>query len=228
MKPLHIAILGAKGTGKTWLTQALADELRARGQAVQTCPALPCSCHGSDPPLLTPSTQARQASAFEQVRAAQSLATQFSGSWLLSDTTPLMTAVCCDAAFNDKGLYPMTMAHQALYDITLLAGLDLPVGTNLIAAEAHRQRGAVDSLIRQALETAGRAYRVVYGSGPQRINNALLALGLRPEDSAATQAREHGQFAINRGRTMWQCNECSDPGCEHKLFTRLMRQRNIA
>jgi hypothetical protein len=35
--------------------------------------------------------------------------------------------------------------------------------------------------------------------------------------------REQTQFAINQGRTVWQCNECSDPDCEHKLFTALLK-----
>jgi HTH-type transcriptional repressor of NAD biosynthesis genes len=81
----------------------------------------------------------------------------------------------------------------------------------------------VDTLVRQALEREGIAYRVVYGQGPRRLNNALLALGLECEDEAAQQIREQAQFAINKGRTVWQCNECSDPDCEHKLFTALLK-----
>ena len=72
------------------------------------------------------------------------------------------------------------------------------------------------------------AYRVVYGQGPRRLNNALMALGLEGEDAAAQQVREQGQFAINQGRSVWQCNDCSDPGCEHTLFTRLVKQRSAS
>lgn len=216
MKPLRVAILGARGTGKTWLTDTLAEVLRARGQTVHTSPAKPCIEFGPHPP---------QACTLEPVHAEPWATTQANGSWQVSDTTPLMTAVCCHAIWDKRDLYPMALAHQALYDITLLTGLDLPVSADLVHADTHPQRSSVDGWIRQALETAGLAYRVVYGLGPQRLNNALLALGLAPEDSAATLAREQGQFAINQGRTVWQCNECSDPGCEHKLFTRLMGQR---
>jgi hypothetical protein len=84
----------------------------------------------------------------------------------------------------------------------------------------------VDNLVRQALTRAGVAYRVVYGQGQQRLNNALLALGLPGENDTARQLREQAQFAINQGRTVWQCNECSDPECEHKLFTGLLKQRS--
>jgi hypothetical protein len=58
------------------------------------------------------------------------------------------------------------------------------------------------------------------------LNNALLALGLEGEDASAQHIREQGQFAINQGRSVWQCNDCSDPACEHKLFTRLVKQRS--
>jgi hypothetical protein len=84
----------------------------------------------------------------------------------------------------------------------------------------------VDTLVRQALERADIAYHVVYGQGHQRLNNALLALGLPGEDNAARTTRENAQFAINEGRTVWQCNECSDPECEHKLFTGLLAKRS--
>ncbi|WP_396430555.1 hypothetical protein [Limnohabitans sp.] len=145
--------------------------------------------------------------------------------WLISDTSPLLTAVFKHLMFADESLYPMALAQQALVDTTLVTGLDLPeVGAGLKSDFPH-ERSLVDSLLRQALERAGIAYRVVYGQGHQRLNNALLALGLPGEDPAARLVRERAQFAINQGRTVWQCNECSDPECEHKLFTRLLSQR---
>jgi hypothetical protein len=70
------------------------------------------------------------------------------------------------------------------------------------------------------------AYRVVYGQGPRRLSNALLALGLAGEDWSAQHIRVQGQFAINQGRSIWQCNDCSDPGCEHQLFTGLLAKRS--
>jgi hypothetical protein len=154
------------------------------------------------------------------------LAQQAPDTWLLSDTTPLMTAVYSHLLFDDESLYPMALAHQALYDITLVTGLDLPWVADGLQRDGPQVRGPVDTLVRQALERSGMAYRVVYGQGPQRLNNALLALGLAGEDASAQHLREQGQFAINQGRSVWQCNECSDPACEHKLFSRLVAQRS--
>jgi hypothetical protein len=158
----------------------------------------------------------------------QALASQPSTQeWVISDNTPLMTAVYKHLMFADESLYPMALAQQALYGTTLVTGLDLPEVAGGLQSDAPHERGLADSLLRQALERAGIAYRVVYGQGHQRLNNALLALGLPGEDLAARLVREQAQFAINQGRTVWQCNECSDPECEHKLFTGLMARRSV-
>jgi len=139
-----------------------------------------------------------------------------------------MTAVYSHLLLDDTSLYPMAMAHQAFYDLTLITGLDLNGVADGLQGDGPKVRSAVDTLVRQALDQAGMAYRVVYGLGQRRLNNALLALGLPGEDFSAQQVRDLGQFAINQGRGMWQCNECSDPACENKLFTELLKQRSAA
>jgi HTH-type transcriptional repressor of NAD biosynthesis genes len=103
----------------------------------------------------------------------------------------------------------------AAHDFALLMGLDQP------HAEPSRQAHQ-DSALREQLQTLGLPYRVVYGAGPTRLVNALLALGLAPPDAGAQQTREQAQFDLNRGRTPWSCEKCSDPECEHKLFTGLL------
>jgi len=145
---------------------------------------------------------------------------------VIADTTPLMTAVYSHLLFGDESLYPMALAHQALFDSTLVTGLDLPWVADGLQRDGPQVRGPVDALVRQALERAGIAYRVVYGQGHQRLNNALLALGLSGEDPADGDIRQNAQFAINKGRTVWQCNACSDPDCEHSLFSGLLAQRD--
>ncbi|PUE41881.1 AAA family ATPase [Limnohabitans sp. Bal53] len=224
MKPLRVAVVGAESTGKSWLTQALAGVLRARGQAVHTVDE--ALRHWCDRAGRTPQRHEQLAIAQQQAQAADTLAAQAPKTWLLSDTTPLMTAVYSHLLFDDESLYPMALAHQALYDITLVTGLDLPWVADGLQRDGPQVRVPVDTLVRQALERSGMAYRVVYGQGPRRLNNALLALGLEGEDAAAQQVREQGQFAINQGRSVWQCTDCSDPACEHKLFTRLMKERS--
>jgi nicotinamide riboside kinase len=226
MRPQSVAVLGAESTGKSWLTQALAGVLRARGQAVHTVDEVLrqwCERAGR-----TPQRHEQMAIAEQQAQAAHPPDQPAPDTWLLSDTTPLMTAVYSHLLFDDESLYPMALAHQALYDITLVTGLDLPWVADGLQRDGPQVRGPVDTLVRQALERSGMAYRVVYGQGPRRLNNALLALGLAGEDWSAQHIREQGQFAINQGRSVWQCNDCSDPGCEHQLFTRLLKQRTAS
>jgi nicotinamide riboside kinase len=198
--------------------------LRARGQAVHTVDEVLrqwCERAGR-----TPQRHEQMAIAEQQAQAAHPPDQPAPDTWLLSDTTPLMTAVYSHLLFDDESLYPMALAHQALYDITLVTGLDLPWVADGLQRDGPQVRGPVDTLVRQALERSGMAYRVVYGQGPRRLNNALLALGLAGEDWSAQHIREQGQFAINQGRSIWQCNDCSDPGCEHQLFTGLLAKRS--
>jgi HTH-type transcriptional repressor of NAD biosynthesis genes len=224
MRPLRVAVVGAESTGKTSLTQALADVLSHRDQSVHTVNEE--LRHWCEREGRTPQAHEQMAIAQQQGHSAQKWAEQFPQSWLLSDTTPLMTAVYSHFLFDDQSLYPMALAHQALYDITLVTGLDLTWVADGLQRDGPQVRVPVDNLVRQALEGAGLPYRVVYGQGPRRLNNALLALGLPGEDLSAQQSRVDGQFLINQGRSIWQCNECSDPACEHQLFTGLLKQRS--
>lgn len=221
MKPVRrIALLGAESTGKSWLTQALAQVLQSRGaQATTVDEVLRHWC----------AREGRTPLPHEQMGIAQAQAQavlQVTQGWVISDTTPLMTAVYSHMLFDDESLYPMALAHQRGYDATLVTGLDLAWVADGLQRDGPHVRGPVDSLVRQALERAGIAYHVVYGQGQQRLNNALLALGLPGEDDDARHTRENAQHAINQGRTVWQCNDCSDPDCEHKLFSGLLAQRS--
>ena len=220
MTARRIAIVGAESTGKSWLTQALAGVMRMRGHAVHTVDEVLrswCEREGR-----TPHPHEQLGIAQAQAQAVE----QAAPGWVIADTTPLMTAVYSHMLFEDDSLYPMALAHQARYDITLVTGLDLPWVADGLQRDGPHVRGPVDNLVRQALDKAEITYRVVYGQGPQRLDNALLALGLKGEDDGARQLREQAQFAINQGRTVWQCHECSDPDCEHKLFTGLLAQRS--
>lgn len=72
-----------------------------------------------------------------------------------------------------------------------------------------------------ALDGAGISYRIVYGSGTLRLDNALFAI-----NSAATCGGIKNAQAIrseNVTSRPWACEKCSDPDCEHKLFSGLLR-----
>jgi nicotinamide riboside kinase len=156
-----------------------------------------------------------QAQAIEQAQAK----------WVIADNPPLMTAVYRHLLFGDTGLYPLALAHHAIYTHTLITGLDLPWVANGLQRYGPHTRDPVDALLRQALDTAHLPYRVVYGQGAQRLNNALMAVGLPSLSPETYTPREKTQFGLNQERQAWQCNDCSDPDCEQKLFTDLLRER---
>lgn len=222
----RIALLGAESTGKTQLGLALALALRTRGQEVHLVSEyLRTWCDA----------QGRTPEPHEQAQIAQHQADvvlQHTSGTVIADTTPLMTAVYSHKLFNDESLYAMAAAHQRMYDMTLVTGLDLPWVADGLQRDGPQVREPVDALVRAALHGAGVAYKVVYGQGEERLDNALLALGwddkvanpLRhPMMSAAQTTRIQAQFALNRGRTAWACDKCSVAECEHRLFTDLLK-----
>ena len=110
---MKIAILGAESTGKTTLAQALVAALNGcRGRADWVPETLRewCQQRGR-----TPHRHEQHAIALAQ---ASRVATAATVSWLLVDTTPLMTAVYSDLLFHDVSLYPFALAHHACFDLT--------------------------------------------------------------------------------------------------------------
>ena len=220
---IRIALLGAESTGKTQLGHALAQTLRVRGQEVHLVHEyLRTWCD----------QQGRTPEPHEQAGIAQQQADavlQHASGTVIADTTPLMTAIYSHKLFNDESLYAMAGAHQQVFDMTLVTGLDLPWVADGLQRDGPHVREPVDALIRSALQRAGVAYKVVYGQGDERLNNALMALGwdaqsTDPQLQAAQTMRTQAQYALNRGRTAWACDKCSDAECEHRLFTDLLKK----
>jgi nicotinamide riboside kinase len=127
------------------------------------------------------------------------------GDVLISDTTPLMTALDSASLGSD-----LALTHQRSYDLTLHTGLDLPWSGD---SQQEQHRLQVDARLRAALQDAGIAYGVVYGTGPQRLHNALRLLV--PQDTPPV-------------RWTGMCEKCSDPDCEFRLFTALQNSKAAA
>ncbi len=214
----RIAIVGAESTGKSWLARALTGVMRERGESVQWVEEH--LRHWCERESRTPEPREQFSIAQTQAEAVLAIA---SGT-VIADTTPLVTAVYSHQLFGDESLYPMALAHQHLYDLTLVTGLDITWEAHWLR-DSPQTRPRFDALLREALTRHGLHFKVVYGQGLGRLNNALLALGLDAEDEAAWERRESAQFALNEGRTPWLCEKCSDPDCEHRLFTGLLGRR---
>lgn len=117
--------------------------------------------------------------------------------------------------FGERGLDLAVREDDAGADVVLLAGLDLP---------SARGAEAEDASIRTQLQAAGVAFHVVYGTGPQRLRSALQALASAGVLAAGLVRREDDGAEGSRPWT-WNCEKCSDPDCEHRLFTRLREAR---
>ncbi len=211
---MKVALLGAESTGKTQLANALVQHWRAQGQAVHSVAEYLrewCERAGR-----TPRPHEQLGIAQEQARRALAAAP---GDLLVADTTPLMVAIYSDMLFNDRSLYEFALAHQRHYDVTLVMGLDLPWVADGLQRDGPQVRLPVDALLRGALERAGVAYRVVYGSGNARLEQALSAINFIVAPAYSTRATSH--FDQKPAAWRWACDKCSDPDCEHRLFTGL-------
>ena len=107
---------------------------------------------------------------------------------------------------------------QQRFDVTLLLALatqGLPAD-GLQCADPYALEQA-DASIRKALSDVGVPYRVVYGHGPERLANAIAAIGL--------PAANRGPPAPAGPRWQWSCEKCGDPQCERRLFSGTRDQR---
>lgn len=210
---LRIALLGAESSGKTALSQALAQSLTARGLSVELVPELLrqwCLNAGRTPRADEQDGIAR-AHADAIVRAGAR-----APDLLIADTTPLMVAVYSDLLFADRTLYPFALEHQRSYALTLVMGLDLPWVADGIQRDGPQVQAPVDALVRAALDRAGLPFQVVYGHGPARLARAERALRALP-----VLAPRLGALPDAPAAARWRCACDGDAACEHRLFRRL-------
>jgi nicotinamide riboside kinase len=209
---LRIALLGAESTGKTTLAHALATHFRSLGRnAVAVPEALRdwCAAQGR-----TPRPEEQMGIAQEQQRRVDEAARTHDV--VIADTTAVMVAIYSAMLFEDGSLYRFAIDAQRGFDVTLLTGLDIDWVADGLQRDGPHVREPVDALVRDMLDKAALPYRVVYGSGDERLRNALSAIDatLAPRPAVRDWA--------------WQCDKCSDPECEHRLFTSLLSRGGAA
>lgn len=210
---IKIALLGAESTGKTQLAADLAAALSSRGQQVLVVSEYLrawCDQHGRTP-------RADEQAAIAQVQTAHIAQAPASATHLIADTTALMTAVYSELLFGDDSLYARALEQQRRFDLTLLMGLDLPWVADSQRDGAY-SREPVNALLRTALARGSIPYQVVYGHGPARVQNALHAI-----DSIAGSKASH-RPSKSLAAWSWNCEKCSDPECEHRLFSDLLNR----
>jgi nicotinamide riboside kinase len=213
-----IALLGAESTGKTTLSQALA-------QALHSATGLRCAVVDEylrtwcEQQQRTPrGDEQRTIAHVQHQRIAQAAATH---DVVIADTTAVMTAVYSRFVWADASLDAWAAElHARTVHATLLTALDLPWVSDGLQREGPQVRAPVDALVRELLATGNIAWSRISGVGPVRLEQALNAV--TPMFSTPTQ--NNGLFTrlAQRDAAMpaWQtaCELCDDPQCEHRLL----------
>ena len=196
-KRVTIALLGAAGTGKKSLMQALNDALvqavTATSKAAYSASAEPHWQITADTPLQ------------RLIEQALSGAAHSDGAKLDTESPALQQA----------------LALQRRFDHTLLLGLDLAPSALAARPQSADERSCIDALLRRSLTLADIPFQVIYGAGDERLRQALGALDV----PAAKPEKPSAEKPISRNPWVWACDKCSDPGCEHKLLSDLLLNR---
>jgi nicotinamide riboside kinase len=216
---LTITLLGGESTGKSTLAQALQRHLNdTLGMAAVRVPEHLrswCEAKGRAPQC---HEQAEQAQA--QTRLIDQACAQPDVRVVVADTTALMVAAYSDLYFSDRSLYPAALAQQQRYSLSLLMGLDLPWVPDGLFRDSPAVREATDTALRRELHAAGIPFQTVYGQGDARLQQALRAVG-----TLLGQPLVAPDSSLSEGRVAWNCEKCSDPACEHRLFSQLIAKK---
>jgi nicotinamide riboside kinase len=214
-----VCLIGGESTGKTSLAQALAHTLE-HTHGIR-CVCVPehlrawCEAAGR-----APLAHEQAAIASEQSRQIASAASAPGIELVIADTSALVVACYSELYFQDATLLGAARAEQSRYGLNLLMALDLPWEPDGLFRDGPAVREAIDALLRRELDAADLPYQTIHGRGEARLQQALRALSgwlgrpLLPDDREVIEAQ-----------VPWRCETCSDPGCEHRLFTGLIGSR---
>ena len=184
--PIVIAVLGAECTGKTTLSQALAQRLAAStSQRVACVPERLrqwCDEHRRTPRIDEQAgiAQAQQALIAQAGRQHDIV---------VCDTTAAMTAVYSEIVFGDHSLHAYAAEQQRRADITLLTALDLPWQADGLQRDGPQVRGPVDRAIRRLLSSHGMTWSLVSGQGDARLDSAWHAVAPLLQRAGSLQMR---------------------------------------
>ncbi|WP_252374522.1 ATP-binding protein [Hydrogenophaga sp. 2FB] len=214
---LCVALLGGESSGKSSLATALHTQLQdIHGLRATVAPEhlrTWCEAHGR-----APHAHEQAAIATEQTRLIQAARQTPGVDVVIADTTALMVAAYSALYFQDHNLLaPALVEQRTTFDLNLLMGLDLPWTPDGLFRDSPTVRDATDALLRRALQGAGIGFQTVYGQGEARVQQALRAVG-----SALGRPLVSEDPALANGLRPWSCENCSDPECEHRLFTGLL------
>jgi HTH-type transcriptional regulator, transcriptional repressor of NAD biosynthesis genes len=208
---MRVSILGAECTGKSTLSQALAQQLEPLFVTVHVVSEYLrewCDHNGR-----TPQAHEQAAIAAEQLHRINTHTGNGANFCVVTDTSPLVTAVYSDLLFQDLSLYDQAVAAERQSDVILLAGLDLPWQADGLQRDGIAMQHRFDARLREVLAAHQLTYATVYGQAQQRANAAMAAV--------TSHLRMHAKDRESSAMWCWNCDNCSDAACERHLFRRL-------
>lgn len=213
---LVLSLLGGESSGKSTLADALHRSLRGslgvRSERITEHLRQWCQDRGR-----APHAEEQAALAEEQARQIHRAANDPLTQVVIADTSALSIAVYSELYFNDHSLYPSAIAHQRGYALNLLMALDLPWVPDGLFRDSPAVREATDSALRRSLQGAGLPFHCVPGTLSER-----LQLVLRLTGPLLGRVLVPSGITPVAGRVSWSCEKCSDPDCEHRLFSDLL------
>ncbi|MDM0113397.1 ATPase [Variovorax sp. J22R133] len=202
-----IALVGAGNTGKTTLARALVLRLNEAGVAATLV---------EDPLHAWPPREGRSPTREELAALAREQTARIDqstqGAVAVVDGTALGLAVACELQFADASLYAQALAAHRAHAITLLSTIEDTAGPN-------DARESADRLLRAALARGGVGYSVLHGDAAARLEAAWSLVQRRLKLPGTADA------STSRTEWNWTCDKCSDPVCEHRMFSSLLDKR---
>ncbi|MBT2324465.1 hypothetical protein J7E62_19145 [Variovorax paradoxus] len=153
--------------------------------------------------------------------------------------TPVLPAGCVIALFGaaDSGkthlaeVLAQRLAQRGIAATLVVEPLP-PASFDAAAIEACRAHALIlliasvsptpiDDMLRKALMDAKLSFSVVHGEGAEQLANAWNAINAAADPEARQRAAPQAA-----GAWSWACDKCSDPACEHRLFSDLVAKRS--
>ncbi|MEY4100548.1 MAG: hypothetical protein RL300_1719 [Pseudomonadota bacterium] len=172
LRPQRICLMGAAGTGKNILAQALTAHFD--GLWVPGYLRLFCDQHSRVPRADEQADIMR--AQFEQEEAVFAQATQSGCRYVFSASAPLLTAIYSDFYFADRSLFDCAHALHERYALTLVLMQETTGPSDGLEREAESVRTAVHSRVQHALQAMHFPHIDVEGRGEARLQAAILAV----------------------------------------------------
>jgi hypothetical protein len=153
------------------------------------------------------------------------LGAQGSGkSWLAARLAEALAENCTSHSIVERASLP---ADIASFDVVVLMGLDLAFSDPAIPVAQRNALETQDQALRDSLARLGTKFHVIYGRGDARLQQALSVIAspvtMNSVAGYAISTRPSGQSSLKDSENWhWSCEKCSDPDCEHQLFTQLI------